>query len=144
MSTGRMSTARRQHIKARLAERDGARCFFCAVPFVEGLKGVTIDHLIPFRRFPRNLQENLVLACQACNVAKDDQSPEKFLRISVEELAARCGRPVADVRKVLRSPTAAAANTRYRVLTAMRCMAAQPQVLAVSRPSTSPDWSTAA
>lgn len=55
-----------------LAERDGRRCFYCRTEF-DRLKGVTIDHYVPYSLMPCNLPANLVLACQACNEAKRDR-----------------------------------------------------------------------
>lgn len=55
-----------------LAERDGRRCFYCRTEF-DGLKGVTIDHYVPYSLMPCNMPANLVLSCQACNEAKGAQ-----------------------------------------------------------------------
>ena len=115
-----LNAARRRVIKAQLAERDGAACFFCRRPFGPGLDGATIDHLIPYSRFPRNLQINLVLACTPCNTAKGDQLPQEFLAVSVDELAARAGTTNDAVLRVLWSPERASAKSRTRVLAALR------------------------
>ncbi|MFF7842834.1 HNH endonuclease [Streptomyces ossamyceticus] len=55
-----------------LAERDGRRCFYCRAEF-DGLKGVTIDHYVPYCLMQCNMPANLVLACQTCNESKGAQ-----------------------------------------------------------------------
>ncbi|WP_326583325.1 HNH endonuclease [Streptomyces sp. NBC_00481] len=55
-----------------LAERDGRRCFYCRTEF-DGLKGVTIDHYVPYSLMQCNMPANLVLSCQACNERKGAQ-----------------------------------------------------------------------
>lgn len=52
-----------------LAEAQGNRCFYCE----RRVTGVgAVDHFIPWARYPRDLAENFVLACTACNWAKSD------------------------------------------------------------------------
>ncbi len=72
---------RRRRIKARLAERDGLACFYCAHPFTSPAEA-TIDHLVPRSLLPGWVQANLVLACPPCNQAKADQLPQRLLRPS--------------------------------------------------------------
>ncbi|MVO86650.1 hypothetical protein GPA10_18270 [Streptomyces sp. p1417] len=55
-----------------LAERDGRHCFYCRTEF-DKLKGVSIDHYVPYSVLGCNLPANLVLACQPCNEAKADR-----------------------------------------------------------------------
>jgi 5-methylcytosine-specific restriction endonuclease McrA len=71
---------RRRLLKTRLAERDGAQCFYCATPFGPGLEGATVDHLIPRSLLYTWAQAALVLACGPCNEAKADVLPQALLR----------------------------------------------------------------
>ncbi len=71
---------RRRLLKQRLAERDGARCFYCATEFGPGLEGATVDHLIPRSLVHTWAQAALVLACHPCNEAKADALPQALLR----------------------------------------------------------------
>lgn len=73
------NAARRRRIRAALAERDGASCFYCAQPFA-ALTEATIDHLIPHCVLPTWKQASLVLACRPCNRAKADRLPQELLR----------------------------------------------------------------
>ncbi|MFJ8856651.1 HNH endonuclease [Streptomyces sp. NPDC102437] len=72
--------ARRRRIRAALAERDGAQCWYCGHGFGPGLDGATIDHLIPRRWLPTWTLVALVLACEPCNTAKADRLPQALLR----------------------------------------------------------------
>jgi len=65
---------RKAQIKIDLAKRDGARCAYCAREFID-LNDATLDHVIP-NTVVRHWQPwNLLLACGACNNAKNDQVP---------------------------------------------------------------------
>jgi hypothetical protein len=75
------NAARRRHIKAQLARRDGACCFYCGQAFA-ALADATIDHLVPHCALRTWVQANLVLACRPCNQAKADRLPQTFLRPS--------------------------------------------------------------
>lgn len=75
----RPNASRMRRIKRALADRDGAACFYCALPFPL-LALATVDHLIPQSVLPGWAQINLVLACRPCNDAKADQLPQVFLR----------------------------------------------------------------
>lgn len=55
------------HRKAALIERDGLACFFCGTLMTE--EEATIEHLIPLSRGGSNLDDNLALAHQSCNLA---------------------------------------------------------------------------
>ncbi|WP_050501579.1 MULTISPECIES: HNH endonuclease [unclassified Streptomyces] len=73
---------RRRLLKTRLAERDGARCFYCATPFgpAPAFEGATLDHLVPRSQLHTWVQAALVLACGPCNEAKADTPPALLLR----------------------------------------------------------------
>lgn len=55
--------------------RDGHRCQYCLVKFMPNK--LTLDHVIPKSKGGRNLWENLVAACYACNNRKGDMTPEE-------------------------------------------------------------------
>lgn len=74
------SGERRRKLKAKLAERDGARCFYCGTPFGPALEGSTLDHLVPRSLMNTWAQAALVLACGPCNEAKADTAPALLLR----------------------------------------------------------------
>lgn len=107
-------------MKEELAERDGARCLYCRTAFAAGLADATLDHLMPYSRFPRNLRVNLVLACYSCNQAKGARPPHEFLGLSATDLAARVGVCVATIERVMTAPTQAPHDVRNRVLAALR------------------------
>lgn len=65
-----------QRKRLRLVWRDGARCFYCRIPFADpALSGATFDHYVPHCLLPVNEVWNLVLACRPCNLAKADRLP---------------------------------------------------------------------
>lgn len=61
-------------LRKRLAQRDGARCGYCARPFVD-LDDATLDHVIPNSIVGHWQPWNLLLACEACNNLKADHLP---------------------------------------------------------------------
>lgn len=63
--------SRRVKLLQELIARDGWTCFYCER--VLTLTDATIDHVLPRSAGGRNLLDNLVLACQPCNEAKDDR-----------------------------------------------------------------------
>lgn len=69
-----MKSKRRGKVRAALANRDGHKCFYCGQSFTEKVRA-TLDHYIPYSLWRSWRQENLVLACQACNEAKADLLP---------------------------------------------------------------------
>lgn len=105
--------ARRRRIRAALAERDGARCWYCGRGFGPGLDGATIDHLIPRRWLPTWALAALVLACEPCNTAKADRLPQALLRPA----SGRFGPglvPIGDPNAQAPTPPHAQARTRVR------------------------------
>ncbi|MFE4177533.1 HNH endonuclease [Streptomyces sp. NPDC056909] len=70
----------RRALRALLAERDGAGCFYCGTPFGRRLAGATFDHLVPKSLVPTWDAAALVLACEPCNQAKSDTLPQALLR----------------------------------------------------------------
>ncbi|MEU7384693.1 MULTISPECIES: hypothetical protein [unclassified Streptomyces] len=71
---------RRRLLKARLAERDGASCWYCDAVFGPGLDEATIDHLVPRSVWHTWMQAALVLACGPCNQTKVNRLPQAVLR----------------------------------------------------------------
>ncbi|WP_320068347.1 HNH endonuclease [Micromonospora sp. RTGN7] len=112
----RPNSHRMRQIKRALADRDGAGCFYCGLPF-PALIGATVDHLIPQSVLPGWALMNLVLACRPCNDAKADQLPQVFLR-------------TAGRAPVLRRPPCLAA--------AVAALAAGVARVELRRPSTTP------
>ncbi|MFF9861101.1 HNH endonuclease [Streptomyces tendae] len=72
---GRPSTAQRKKYRAKIAERDGRACLYCAHPFADDLTDATLDHYVPWTLWRSNRVINLVLACERCNLAKADALP---------------------------------------------------------------------
>jgi 5-methylcytosine-specific restriction endonuclease McrA len=59
-----------------ISARDGRRCFYCRRNFRRRpMRRKTLDHYIPYRLWPAWDIDNLVLACEGCNVTKDDLLP---------------------------------------------------------------------
>ena len=54
-----------------LMEYQQGKCFYCAKNFTRNSKA-DVDHFIPWKRYSRNIAENLVLACPSCNRSKLD------------------------------------------------------------------------
>ncbi len=57
-------------IRSLLLECQSGKCFYCNKSVV---KASDVDHFIPWKKYPRNLAENLVLSCPSCNRSKSDQ-----------------------------------------------------------------------
>lgn len=59
-----------------LFARDDQRCQYCGI---EGGKGLSleVEHVIPRSRGGRNVWENVVAACRACNGRKADRTPDE-------------------------------------------------------------------
>lgn len=56
-------------------EEQGGTCFYCGDkhgPF-------HVDHVVPKAHGGAHTRENTVIACAACNLAKSDRTPEKWL-----------------------------------------------------------------
>src|SRR6266849_10817743 len=59
-----------RQMRERIAEANGYRCSYCATSqFTIGYR-LTIDHIIPEARGGTSVEENLCLACVACNKFK--------------------------------------------------------------------------
>lgn len=58
--------------RRNIMKRDGNRCQYCG-----SHKNLTIDHVLPRSRGGRDTWENLVTACDDCNVKKGNRTPEE-------------------------------------------------------------------
>jgi len=56
--------------------RDNYTCAYCG----SRLAPLHCDHVIPYSRGGRTVMENLVTACQSCNCAKRDRTPDEWRR----------------------------------------------------------------
>ncbi|MGW1399303.1 HNH endonuclease [Streptomyces sp. NPDC002405] len=71
-----LTPQRRDFFHCAIARRDGRRCFYCSRNFRRRpLRRKTLDHYVPHRLWPAWDIDNLVLACEACNLAKADALP---------------------------------------------------------------------
>lgn len=78
MSTPRedLTEERRTYFHCAIQNRDGRRCFYCRRNFRRRpMRRKTLDHYIPHRIWPGHELDNLVLACERCNLAKADSLP---------------------------------------------------------------------
>ena len=60
-----------------LIEYQHGKCFYCYKNIAGNLK-VDVDHFIPWKKYSRNLAENLVLSCPSCNRSKSDMLAAKI------------------------------------------------------------------
>lgn len=58
-----------------LIDHQSGRCFYCNNA---ANSECDIDHFIPWKKYPRNLAQNLVLACPSCNRSKSDMLAAKI------------------------------------------------------------------
>lgn len=62
-------------VNRKLWLRDNHTCAYCGGSFAAS--GLTRDHVVPTSRGGRNVWQNVVAACRACNQAKRDRTPEE-------------------------------------------------------------------
>ncbi len=67
-------------IAKQFNSQDG-RCFYCH----EQLRKFQIDHKTPFAKGGSNWPDNVVCACQRCNLRKGTKTAEEFLKILGDE-----------------------------------------------------------
>lgn len=65
-------------LRARVWDRDGGRCQYCGRALHPG--AWTLDHKQPLARGGETTLENLVAACEPCNMAKGALPYETFVR----------------------------------------------------------------
>lgn len=78
MSAARLALteAQKTYLHCAIRNRDGGRCFYCRRNFrSRPMRRKTLDHYVPHRIWPGWDVTNLVLACERCNLAKDDALP---------------------------------------------------------------------
>ena len=74
-----MSNNRKRKLK--LLESQGGKCCYCGEPL--DIEVATFDHVIPKAIMKWNALNNLVVACQPCNLGFADEPPkEKILKLS--------------------------------------------------------------
>jgi len=59
-----------------LIDYQHGKCFYCSKNITTNSKA-DIDHFIPWKKYSRNLAENLVLSCATCNRSKSDMLAAK-------------------------------------------------------------------
>lgn len=78
MSRPRLSEEERGELRRLISLRDGSgdRCFYCRRKFRKRpMRRKTFDHYIPYSLWQTWELHNLVLACESCNVRKDNVLP---------------------------------------------------------------------
>jgi len=71
-------TSRKTLIQLRplLIDYQNGKCFYCSKNISANTKA-DVDHFIPWKKYSRNLAENLVLSCASCNRSKSDMLAAK-------------------------------------------------------------------
>ena len=64
-----------RYCKANVFRRDNHTCQYCGAK--PGVAKLTLDHVLPRSRKGRSTWENVVTACEPCNHAKKDRTPEE-------------------------------------------------------------------
>ena len=79
-----------QAMRKRVYANHGRRCAYCGTDS----EPITIDHIIPFSICRSSKYDNLVPACQRCNLEKGDMLPLDFIvhRIRLESVLRRRSR----------------------------------------------------
>ena len=68
----RGSSRRWRGIRARILKRDAYRCRYC------GGEATHVDHVLPVDQGGTDSPDNLVAACQHCNIAKGNRTPGQW------------------------------------------------------------------
>lgn len=59
--------------------KHGGLCHYCGTPLTKfGPEKFQVDHFIPLSRGGTNYSNNLVCACQGCNLSKGNKMPWEF------------------------------------------------------------------
>lgn len=60
-----------------IVKRQKNKCYYCKIKLVDGYH---VDHIIPLVRGGRNDIDNLVVACQKCNLRKGTKMPHEWIK----------------------------------------------------------------
>ncbi|MET9494308.1 HNH endonuclease signature motif containing protein [Streptomyces sp. NPDC006552] len=75
-----LTVQERTALHCAIKARHGARCFYCTRNFrSRPMRRKTLDHYVPHRIWPGWHVDNLVLACERCNLAKADTLPRPLV-----------------------------------------------------------------
>lgn len=58
-----------------LIDQQNGQCFYCSKSVI---KTSDVDHFIPWKKYPRDIAQNLVLSCPGCNRSKSDMLAAKI------------------------------------------------------------------
>jgi 5-methylcytosine-specific restriction endonuclease McrA len=64
-------------LRPLLMDYQNGKCFYCSKNITANTKA-DVDHFIPWKKYSRNLAENLVLSCASCNRSKSDMLAGKI------------------------------------------------------------------
>lgn len=79
-------TERNQRIPlSQILIRQEHRCLYCGI--VLSLKTATVDHWIPLGRGGTNTDDNVVAACEKCNLEKESMTGEEFFEFRRQSTA---------------------------------------------------------
>lgn len=86
-ANGKFEKELRRWWLARAAMRQCGRCHYCGVhmvaasPFTRSQRAdtLTLDHIMPLSLGGRDIEENTLAACAACNQAKGNMLPEDWV-----------------------------------------------------------------
>jgi 5-methylcytosine-specific restriction endonuclease McrA len=84
----RRARARRVKLTTPMSERQAGLCYYCFEPLGNEFH---VDHFIPVASGGTDDPENLVAACPACNLSKNDKHPHEFFAIKEREVFSLCG-----------------------------------------------------
>ncbi len=80
-------------MKARVANRDLWRCFYCGLDLSDG--SGHFDHKTPVTKGGRTTAMNLVYCCPRCNTRKQTMTAAEYLDLIADETMARVSRAAA-------------------------------------------------
>lgn len=79
----RKNHIRRSGLRAEIFLKCGGHCWWCAKQLHDSWH---VDHLIPVSAQGQDTYENLVAACQRCNLSRGTKSADAFAKISIADL----------------------------------------------------------
>lgn len=75
--------------RIRLLERDGFRCVYCGCSSIGDGVTLHLDHITPVARGGNDVAENLVTACEQCNLEKNKSEVDPSTKERIEKAIAR-------------------------------------------------------